>query len=311
MQPPGRVFEADGQERDRGAPRAPRTRASSSITIKVQPRGPTARCMDGSVAAPTLEDEELLTVEETAADEAILFVPASPPADTAAAIEDGGAAPSASPRSAETASADGEVRAPAAPEHHSLVEVVTQYGQYVALFVGAGLISGSVVHFPLAPTRYAIIGGIGAAIFAVASVLSDRAGKDVMALARIAVSSLALALGIGMISGSIQHFQDIPERAARLIPIGLTLSVGAFIVRNALRPKKDDLAAIALWAVTAVAVLAIGLGQVADRMTAEPARGTESTSHHGAEATESSKAEGEATANENADAAESSDGHGH
>lgn len=267
--------------------------------------------MDGSVAAPTREDEELLTVEETAADEPTLVGPESPPADAAAAIEDAGATPSASPQSTETAHTDGEVAAPAAPAHHSLVEVVTQYGQYVALFVGAGLISGSVVHFPLAPTRYAIIGGIGAAIFAVASVLTDRAGKDVTALARIAVSSLALALGIGMISGSIQHFQDIPERAARLIPIGLTLSVVAFIVRNALRPKKDDVAAIALWAVTAVAALGIGLGHVADRLTAEPAKGSESSSHHGAKATDSSETEDEATEKEDAAAAESSDSHRH
>jgi hypothetical protein len=124
------------------------------------------------------------------------------------------------------------------PQGPSFGALVNRYGQYVALFVGAGLISGSVVHFPLAPTRYAIIGGVGAAIFALASVLGERAGKDAAGLVRLALSSLALALGIGMMSGSVQHFQDIPDRAARLIPIGLLLSAAAFVVRNELRRRR-------------------------------------------------------------------------
>ncbi len=47
--------------------------------------------------------------------------------------------------------------------------------------------------------------------------------------------------------------QDIPERAARLIPLGLAISATAFIVRNRLRPRKDDLVVIAVW-VAGVAV---------------------------------------------------------
>jgi YHS domain-containing protein len=152
----------------------------------------------------------------------------------------------------------------------SLADVIARYGQYVALFVGAGLISGSVVHFPLAPMRYAVIGGVGAAIFAIASVIGERSSKDAAGLVRVAVTSLVLALGIGMISGSIQHFQDIPDRAATLIPLGLALSIAAFILRNGLRPENEDLAALALWSVTAIVALLIGLGALADRVGAAP-----------------------------------------
>jgi hypothetical protein len=152
----------------------------------------------------------------------------------------------------------------------SLADVIARYGQYVALFVGAGLISGSVVHFPLAPMRYAVIGGVGAAIFAIASVIGERSSKDPAGLVRVAVTSLVLALGIGMISGSIQHFQDIPDRAATLIPLGLALSIAAFILRNGLRPENEDLAALALWSVTAIVALLIGLGALADRVGAAP-----------------------------------------
>ena len=178
----------------------------------------------------------------------------------------------------------------------SLTDVVSQYGQYVALFVGAGLISGSVVHFPLAPLRYAIIGAAGGAIFAGASILTDRAGKDAAAIARVAIASLVLALGIGMVSGSIQHFQDIPARAAQLIPLGIVLSVPAFIVRNGFRPKSDDLAAIALWTATAAVVLAVGLGDLAKRVASEGA------------GDKPAKSEGKKSGG---DEAEASDGHAH
>lgn len=204
---------------------------------------------------------------------------------------------------------------PAEASNDSLTSVVTQYGKYVALFVGAGLISGSVVHFPLAPVRYAIIGGVGGAIFAVASVLSDRAGKDTAAVIRLAISSLLLALGIGMISGSIQHFQDIPDRASRLIPLGVALSISAFIVRNDLRPRRDDIAALALWTVTAVLFLGIGLGKVADAVPAPAAGGDHHATEEPAKAdpveksAEDAKAENEAGATEEDGHAD--DGHGH
>ena len=181
----------------------------------------------------------------------------------------------------------------------SLSEVVAQYGQYVALFVGAGLVSGSVVHFPLAPVRYAIIGAVGGAIFAAASILTDRAGKDTAAIARVAIASLVLALGIGMVSGSIQHFQDIPARAAQLIPLGIVLSVPAFIIRNGLRPKSDDLAAIALWTATAAVVLTVGLGDLAERVTSEGA------------GDKPAKSEGKRSEGDKAAASEASDGHAH
>ena len=199
----------------------------------------------------------------------------------------------------------------------SLGGLASQYGKYVALFVGAGLISGSVVHFPLAPARYAAIGAAGAALFAVASVLSDREGRSAAGLVRLALASLVLALGIGMISGSIQHFQDIPDRAARLIPLGLALSVGAFIVRNELWPTKDDLAAVALWTVTLVVGLSMGLGQLASTV----GTGTGGHGHGGGEkrgvASKSSRAKAErgssrqgAGKDVKAGSARAADGHG-
>lgn len=145
----------------------------------------------------------------------------------------------------------------------TLTSFLTRYGQYVALFVGAGLISGSIVHFPLAPVRYGLIGLVGGGLFAAASAWAER-DRPTPELVRVAVAALALALGIGMVSGSIQHFQDIPERAAVLVPLGFVLSLVAFMVRYDQRPRREDLMAAVAWALVAMFVLFEGLGRLAD-----------------------------------------------
>ena len=190
-------------------------------------------------------------------------IPEAPAFDavlTDTAIQAGLAAPVAG----ETAAEEDEAPAALASGHTTISGLFAQYGKYVALFVGAGLISGSVVHLPLAPARYAIIGTVGALVFAIASVVSELGDRNPLRLARVAVSSLALAVGIGMMSGSIQHFMDIPDRAALLIPLGVVLSLGAFGIRHGLRLKRTDLALIVPWLIIAVFALAFGLGKLAD-----------------------------------------------
>lgn len=48
--------------------------------------------------------------------------------------------------------------------HHSLKDVIPSYVVYMGLFIGTGFLSGAIVHLPLNPVRFAIIGLIGAAI---------------------------------------------------------------------------------------------------------------------------------------------------
>lgn len=160
------------------------------------------------------------------------------------------------------------------PQFEKVGPVASRYAKYLALFVGAGLISGSVVH--LAPGRYSVIGAIGATLFALASVLTERSERGSGDLVRVAISALALALGIGMISGSRQHFQDIPDRAAALIPIGIVLSLGAFVVRHGIRVRGDQLAACFAVVVAFAVVLFIGLNHLAGRVDVAAA------DHHGA-----------------------------
>lgn len=109
------------------------------------------------------------------------------------------------------------------------------YLSYVGLFLGMGLISGAIVHMPVDPALYTIILVIGALMFGLASFFTDLAKQEHLTL-KAAIRSLAYALllsiGIGMMSGGIQHFSDNPSYSATLIPAGIGVSLLAFILKN-------------------------------------------------------------------------------
>ncbi len=133
------------------------------------------------------------------------------------------------------------------------------YLGYIGYFVGAGLISGSVVHYPLDPARYALIGAAGVLTFLLATILNEfilpRQRPAGGQLLRIVGGSLLLSMGIGMLSGGIQHFNEFPTRSAVLVPAGLVGSFLAYIVRYAPHRTKAILGPIGI-AVVTTAVLA-------------------------------------------------------
>jgi hypothetical protein len=114
--------------------------------------------------------------------------------------------------------------------------ILLPYIHYVALYLGVALTGGSVVHLPLAPGRYLLIGCIGVIVFIVASMADARRrhataveGENA-SLGRYVGWSVVLSVGLGMLSGSIQHFLHDgmaaglrapgPEDAAAIIRTG-------------------------------------------------------------------------------------------
>ncbi|MGW2561534.1 hypothetical protein ACWCXB_20210 [Streptomyces sp. NPDC001514] len=99
-----------------------------------------------------------------------------------------------------------------------------RYLGYVGYFVGAGLISGAIVHHPLDPARYTRIALYGTLVFLAATVLNEFVlTRDRPGLTRVLVvigASLALSFGIGMLSGGLQHFADFPAREPCWSPWG-------------------------------------------------------------------------------------------
>ena len=121
-------------------------------------------------------------------------------------------------------------------------QVLGPYLGYVGYFVGAGLISGGIVHQPLDPARYTTIALAGVGVFLAATVLNEFVlapeRPTGLRAVRLILASLALSIGIGMLSGGIQHFSDFPERAAVLIPLGIVLSFLAYVARSANEPLR-------------------------------------------------------------------------
>lgn len=134
--------------------------------------------------------------------------------------------------------------------------IIFPYVNYVLLFLGMGLISGAIVHMPMDPFRYTLVLGIGAAMFGFATFINDFRGQDQMTAGAVAKSlacSLVLSVGIGMISGGIQHFSDNPAYSAMLIPLGFGLSLFSFVIKH--NPKlsaKRTYAVIAIFIVLAM-----------------------------------------------------------
>ena len=140
-----------------------------------------------------------------------------------------------------------------------LLAQVAPWLGHAGCFVGAGLVSGGIVHHPLDPSRYTLLAGIGVLVFLVATMAGELLGEGERpgrgALLRVAGGSLLLALGIGMLSGGIQHFADVPDRAVVLVPAGLLLSWLAFQLRSGTGLKGLVLSR----ATGGIAVLALGL----------------------------------------------------
>ena len=148
-------------------------------------------------------------------------------------------------------------------------QVLSPYVLCVALYLGVALTGGSVVHLPLDPGRYLLIGAVGVLVFIAASVADARrrhaAGLEGPGggLGRYVGWSVLLSLGLGMLSGGIQHFLDFPHYAAALLPLGVLLSLAAFLGRERTVPPRPQLLRLAGGTLAFALALYLGLDHLA------------------------------------------------
>lgn len=143
-----------------------------------------------------------------------------------------------------------------------LHKIIAPYLVYIGLFIGTGFLSGSIVHYPLNHVRFGSIGALGAIIFSAASTINEayfnkRNFKE-EGVIKIIIFSLILSIGIGMVSGGVQHFDEEALYASYLIPIGIFVSLVGYMLKNNL-----DLGLRKLTLITAIAIvilLPLGFG---------------------------------------------------
>jgi hypothetical protein len=75
-----------------------------------------------------------------------------------------------------------------------------------------------------------------------------------------------LSFGLGMLSGGMQHFADLPERCAVLIPLGIVLSFVAFFLKEAKRPWRRIFGLMGLAVLVVTALTFLGLRHLAPTM---------------------------------------------
>ncbi|WP_434594096.1 hypothetical protein [Streptomyces sp. A5-4] len=162
--------------------------------------------------------------------------------------------------------------------------LLARYLGYVGYFVGAGLISGAVVHHPLDPARYTQIAGCGVLVFLAATVLNEfflaRHRPALPRMLQIIGASLMLSFGIGMLSGGLQHFDDFPDRAAILVPLGITVSFIAFVLRDAETSWRRIFSPVGMAVLVTALITFAGLRQLAAGISEQPEGGGHS---HGSE----------------------------
>ncbi|MCX5583120.1 MULTISPECIES: hypothetical protein [Streptomyces] len=111
-----------------------------------------------------------------------------------------------------------------------------RYSGQMLYFLGAALIAGAVVHYPINPPLYAIICVVGAFVFLLGTIVNEFVLADERPVLSQAVSlvafSLLLSFGVGMVGGGIQHFEQFPERSAWMTPLGLLMSYVAFVAKD-------------------------------------------------------------------------------
>lgn len=154
-----------------------------------------------------------------------------------------------------------------------LKHVVPNYAVYMGLFIGTGFLSGSIVHFPMDPLRFSIIGLVGITIFVVSSTVNEiiMQGRQATSkeLVKLISFSILLALGVGMISGGVQHFDEVPVYASQLIPLGVVLSLAGYVLKNGIDLHKHQTVKLAAVTVAFVALLGTGLGTYANSLSQE------------------------------------------
>lgn len=191
--------------------------------------------------------------------------------------------------------------------HPKLRHVVPNYAVYMGLFIGTGFLSGSLVHFPLDPVRFTIIGFIGAAVFVASSTINEITVQDRKVsraeIFKLIAFSIVLALGVGMISGGVQHFDEVPEYASILIPLGVVFSIIGYVLQHGIDLHKIQTLKLGLATVVVVAVLGISLNLYAQTFKQSASdHGEETSETHEIAPTESGAPEAPET---------SPDGHGH
>lgn len=115
-------------------------------------------------------------------------------------------------------------------------------------YLGMSFITGAVAHGFFSSSRSLITAVLGIIFFLIGHLMmSEHTSAKELSLQSL------LAVGVGIFTGGIQHFPDSPERSVWIVPLGLLISLAAFMRLHPPAPAQ------AVWKYSAL-IFAVALG---------------------------------------------------
>lgn len=102
-------------------------------------------------------------------------------------------------------------------------------------YIGVGFISGAISHGFFTAWRSVMMAALGVLLFIIATYIQEVKIKKTDLTKALIISlftGLIFSLGVGLVSGWLQHFLDSPERSIRIIPLGYFVSLAIFPIKE-------------------------------------------------------------------------------
>lgn len=151
---------------------------------------------------------------------------------------------------------------------------------YLLYFVGIGQIAGGVVHYPIDPSYFTVMAIIGVFVFLAGTWLNEVVLPTVRPpgrkIARLVSASVVLSIGVGGVSGGIQHFMQYPSRSSILIAAGLVIAFVGFIWKGSFSARQSVVVGFVVTALAAITLF------VLQPLTASIEQNGGGGHHHGA-----------------------------
>lgn len=117
-------------------------------------------------------------------------------------------------------------------------QLLLPFFAYFLLLASTSFIAGGIVHLGLGENTayYLALAVLGVVCFTVGNYLQEfvlRKKTRPTNLGAFLLVSFVLSVGMGMMTGGVQHYLDNPAYSSVLIPVGLILAVLAFLSREA------------------------------------------------------------------------------
>lgn len=132
---------------------------------------------------------------------------------------------------------------------------------YLLYFVGIGQIAGGIVHYPIDPAYFTMMAVIGVFVFLAGTLLNEvilpKTRPSGRKIARLVGAAVVLSIGVGGVSGGVQHFLQFPQRSTVLIAAGLVLAFIGFIWKGSFGVRQSLIVGVSVAAIAALTFAAL------------------------------------------------------